>query len=193
MSTALVQKSAECEEDVAPVEVAGLGDDPVVGGAELGKVGLGRVGAGLQLVDLAEQASEQAGRVAANLVIAKRQLIEVVEHHRQPLCRAEDVEEGVEPGGGRVRAQQAFADHRPGVDPELLVGRQQQCLGASPQALGGCPGGGDDEDPIGIDLLFGEPGQAPGQRLRLAAYRRRRAAAAGRSRAAPRAAAPPPE
>src|SRR5205823_8476210 len=39
---ALVQELAEGEEDVALVEVARLGDDPVVGGAELRQVGLGR-------------------------------------------------------------------------------------------------------------------------------------------------------
>ena len=49
------------------VEVAGLGEDAVVGGAELGQFGLGRLGAGLQLVDRRQQAGEQAGRVAADL------------------------------------------------------------------------------------------------------------------------------
>ncbi len=116
----LVQQLVEGEEDVAAVEAAGLGEDAVVGGAELGQLRLGRLGAGLQLVDLAEQAGEQPGRVAADLVAAQGKLVETVEEHRQALGRAEDVEEGIETGGRRVLAQEPLADRLPGADPELL-------------------------------------------------------------------------
>ena len=43
---------------------------------------------GLEDVDPAQQAGEQAGRVAADLVAAKRQLVEAVEQDREPVGRA---------------------------------------------------------------------------------------------------------
>ena len=89
---------------------------------QLGQLGIGRIGAGLYLVDLLQQTRQQAGGVAADLLVPERQLVEVVEEHGEPLCRAEHIEEGIEAGGGRVLAQQALAELLPGADPELLQG-----------------------------------------------------------------------
>ena len=119
----LVEELVQGQEDVAAVEAAGAGEDAVVGGDQLRQLGVGRVRAGLHLVDLLQQAGQQAGRVAADLVAAQRQLVEPVEQQRQPLGRAEDVEEGVEARRGRVLAQQPLAELFPGADPELLEGR----------------------------------------------------------------------
>ena len=55
---------------------------------------------GLEDVDPAQQAGKQPGWVAADLVTAKRQLVEPVEQHRQPVGNRDDGEEGVEAGGG---------------------------------------------------------------------------------------------
>ncbi len=144
------------QEDVAAVEAAGLGEDLVVGGVELGELdlapgrlarglvagfGLGGTGAfgeagrpdavRLERVDPRQQPGQQAGRVAADLVAAQRQLVEAVEQHRQPLGGAEDVEEGVEPGRLGVLAQEPLAERLPGADPELLEGPLEQRLDAS--------------------------------------------------------------
>ena len=85
----------------------------------------------LQRVDPRQQPRQQAGRVAADLVPAQRQLVEAVEQHRQPLGRAEHVEEGVEAGGLGVLAQQPLADRVPAADPELL----ERALAAAPRPV----------------------------------------------------------
>jgi ribosome-binding protein aMBF1 (putative translation factor) len=41
--SSLVQKLVEGQEDIASIEVSRLGEDAVVGGAELSQLGLGRV------------------------------------------------------------------------------------------------------------------------------------------------------
>ena len=105
---ALGVEAVEGEEDVAAVEIAGRGDDPVVGGNEVGKLGFGRLGASLQRVDPLQQPRQQAGRVAADLMAAERQLVDAVEQHRQTLGGAEHVEERVKAGGVGVLAQEPF-------------------------------------------------------------------------------------
>ena len=144
---------------------------PVVGRDQLGQLGIGRVRAGLHLVDLLEQAGEQAGGVAADLLVAERQLVEAVEQHRQPLGRAEHVEEGVEAGRGRVLAQQPLAELFPGADPELFERAVEQCLDPLAQALGGGSGRGEDEDAVRRGALLGEALEAPRQHLGLAGSR----------------------
>ena len=100
-----------------------------MGGAEPRQFGLGGVGAGLERVDPLQQAGEQAGRVAADLAgFAHRQLVEAVEQHRQALGAADDAEEGVEPRGLGVLAQEALGGRLPGPDPELLIGAVEQRL-----------------------------------------------------------------
>src|SRR6187549_2915023 len=130
----LGEQLVEGEEDVAAVEAAGRGEDAVVGGGQLAHLLVGRAGAGLQRVDPLQQPRQQAGRVAADLVGAQRQLVEAVEQHRQALRRPDHVEEGIESGCGRVLAQQALAELVPGADPELLVGRLERGFGPAPEA-----------------------------------------------------------
>ena len=186
------QQPPQDQGDVAGVEAAGGGEDPVMGGVELGELvlapgrlprrlvgggleslpgerrqGLGTDGLGLQGVDPAEQAGQQAGRVAADLVVSKRQLLEPVEQHRQPLGRSEYVEERVEAGLRRVVAEQALPDRLPGADPELLVGTLQKRLGALPEPRRGGAPRGDHQDLLGSRPLLGEPRQPPGEDLGL--------------------------
>ena len=166
---ALGVEAVEGEEDVAAVEVAGRGDDPVVGGDEVGKLGVGRLGAGLERVDPLQQPRQQAGRVAADLVAAERQLVDAVEQHRQPLGRAEHVEERVEAGGVGVLAQEPFPDRVPGPDPELAVGIVEQRFRPAAKPLRSRPRRGDQQHPVGFSLAVGgEPRQAAGQGLALA-------------------------
>ncbi len=165
---ALGEQPAEDEEDVGAVEVAGLGQDPVVGRAELGQLGLGRLGALLEGVDFAQQAGQQPGRVAADLAVAQRQLVEPVEQDRQPLGRAEHVEEGVEAGGARVLAQQPLAELLPGADPELAAALGEQRLDSPPQAQRRRSAGAEDEDRLGVLPVADQAGEAPRDRLGLA-------------------------
>ncbi len=92
----------------------------------------------LQQVDATQQPAEQAGGVAADLVAAQRQIVETVEQHGQAVGRADGGEERIEPGLGRVLAQERLGRLLVGVDPELLVGAIQQQLGplAQPGAGG---------------------------------------------------------
>ena len=164
----LVEELAEQEEDVAAIEVAGLGEDAVVGGAELGEVGFGRVRAGLHLIHLLQKSREQARRVAADVVIAQRQVVDPVEQDGEPLGRAEDVEERVEAGGDRVAAEQPLADFVPGSDPELCPTAAEQVLDASAQITRGGPVGGEDENAVRLGAAPDQEGEATGERLCLA-------------------------
>ena len=102
------------EEDVAAVEAAGRCDDPVVGGVELGELGLGGARACPRRAPRralgsagpsrppsahrsAREVGQQARRVAADLVLAQRQLVQPVEQHRQPLGGAEHPKNGSSP------------------------------------------------------------------------------------------------
>jgi hypothetical protein len=164
----LGKELVEDEEEVAAVEAAGLGEDAVMGGAELGELGIGRLGPRLQRVDPLQQARQQPGRVAADLLGPQRQLVDAVEQHRQPLGGAEHVEEGVEAGGLGVLAQEPLRDRLPGADPELLVGAFEQRLHSLAQPPGGGECGGEDENALGPGPLRREPREAAGQPLRLA-------------------------
>ncbi len=193
---ALDQQAVEGEEDVAAVEAAGLGDDPVVGGVEVGelalaprRLALGLVAGGglprprplgerrrshpfgLQPVDPGQQPGQQTGRVAADLVPAQRQPVEAVEQQRQPLAPAQHVEEGVEPGLLGVVAQDPLADRVPAADPELLERPLQQRLAAFAQAAGGGLAGGDHQHALGPRPGRDQAGEAAGEQLGLAGAR----------------------
>ena len=111
----------------------------------------------LEHVDPLEQAGEQAGRVAADLVTAKRQVVEPLEQDREPVGRAGDLEEGIDPGLERVVAQQALGELRERLDPELLVGALEARLDPGPQVGGGGEAVGQHGDPLGRQALRGEP------------------------------------
>ncbi len=164
---ALVQELVQRQEHVATIEVPRLGEDAIVSRAELGQLGLGRLRADLQLVDLLQEPGQQAGGVAADLTVAKGQIVEAVEHDRKALRRPEHVEERIEPGRRRVLAQQPLDDRLPSADPELLVAPVEKRFHPLAQALGCGPVRGEDEDSLGCDTLAGEPGEAAGKRLRL--------------------------
>ncbi len=142
-----------------------------MGGAELGQLGLGRLGAGLELIDLLEEAGQEPGGVAADLAVAEREVVEAVEQGRQALGRAEDFEEGVEAGGGGPLAEQALGQLAPGADPELLVGSLQERFDAPAEPSGSCLRRGEDQDLSRIEPVAGKPREAPRQGLRLAGPR----------------------
>jgi len=168
---ALGQQLAQRQEDVAAVEVAARRQDAVVRRVELGELRLRWVGARLERVDPLQQAGHQAGRVAADLVLAQRQLIEPVKQHRQSLRPPQHLEERIEPRGIGVLAQQTLADRLPGADPELLVRSVQEGLHPLAQPLRGGAGGCQEQHAIRLRPLAGQPRQAAGQQLGLAGSR----------------------
>jgi hypothetical protein len=117
---------------------------------------------------LRQQLGEEARWIAADFLIAKREVVDAVEQHRQSLGGAKDVEEGVEAGCGGVPTQESFPQLVPSSDPELLVGTREQCFDPLLQAPCGWPVRGQDQDPLGGDAVLDQAGEAPRQRLGLA-------------------------
>ncbi len=123
---------------------------------------LGRHPRGLQRVDPVDDAREQARRISADLMSAQGQLVDPVEQHGQPLCRAQGLEEGVDLGLGGVLAQDPGGRDRMRVDDELLVGSLDRLLGADPDPVGR---GGRAREREGTAPLADQAAQAPGQCL----------------------------
>ena len=113
------------------------------------------------------RASRPAG-VAADLLVAQRQLFDPVEQQGEALGAAEHAEHRVEPRGRRVVAQQPLAERLPGADPELFERPVEQLLDAAAQAARGGAGGREDEDPLGAGSLLDQAGEAAGEHLALA-------------------------
>ena len=152
---ALAQQAAELEHQVAAVEAAGLGEDPVVAGVELGELdlalgplalgradrravarerplaqGSGRHRLGLEQVDRGA-AGAPAGRPGCRGSRGGEAAARRRGRAGSPAGRRPDGgEERVEAGLGRVLAQQALGRSRIGADPELLVRRSSSGLGA---------------------------------------------------------------
>ena len=199
------EQAVEGEEDVAAVEASGLGEDAVVGRVELGELEFAPGGLPLgfvarrprasrarslqprrpepfrlQRVDPLQQARQQAGRVAADLVAAQRQLVEPVEQHRQPLGRPEHVEEGIEAGGLGVLAQQPLADRPPRCRsraPRRARRSSASARSRSRRAVARVEAMTSTRS--GAVALRGQPRQAPRQQPRSCRSRRRRATSSG--------------
>ena len=188
----LDQHAVERQEDIAGVEAPRLGQDPVVRGVELGELDLaprrlvlgfvarflglapGPLGEGgrtdpfgLQPVYPRQQARQEPGRVAADLVPAQRQRVEAVEQDRQPLRPPEHVEEGIEPRRLGVLAQQPLADLVPAADPELLIRALEQRLGVGAQPPRGRPPRADHQRPLRRRPRLRQVGEPPREQLAL--------------------------
>ena len=166
----LGERPVEDQEEVAAVDAARLGEDPVVRRAQLGQLRVGLLGSGLEGVDPLQQPGQEPGRVAADLhPLAQRHLVEAVEQHRQSLGATEHAEERVEPRRlGQIGSQHALGDLLPGPDPELLVGALEERLDPPAQPPPAGRGRGHDRDPRGPVARVREPHQAPRKDLGLA-------------------------
>ncbi len=187
---AVAQQLAELEHQVAVVEASRLAQDAVVAGVEvgeldlaLGALALGAPGRGalqrhpplaqrrrrdrldLQQVDATQQPRQQARRVAADLVTAKRQLVDPVEEDREPVRGANGGEERIEAGLERVVAQQALGHLLIGVDPELLVRPVEQLLGALAKLRARRARARQHENRLRAHAAAGECQQSQGERL----------------------------
>ena len=173
------------QDEVADVERALLGQQPVVVGEQLSELllalgglavevgGPGRVVGGgdeleLAAVDALDDRGEQRGAVAEEVVAPQRELVDAVEQHRQAVGRGDGDEERVEPDRGGLLAQQAggqVGDRMDGELAERLVERVLD-LGAEQRRRGGRAG--DEQQLLGRRAALGEPADALDEDARLA-------------------------
>ena len=82
----------------------------------------------LEPVDALDDRAQRGARVAAQVVVAQRQVVDPLQQHGQPVGGADRRHERVEPGLERLVAQQARAEAVEGGDRELLVGALEPVL-----------------------------------------------------------------
>ena len=129
-----------------PVEQVGGGEDPVVNLDQFGQLAA-VLAFPFGPVDPDQHLAQQPSRVAADLVVSERQIIDPGQQHRQPLGRTDDFEGGAEPGFDRPVAEDLLGQSFPGEDGERLVGAGQVLLEPGPVGGGGPVGRGDERDP----------------------------------------------
>ena len=147
----LVQKRERAEHQVARVQCAAVGQQPLVVGVQPGELAVaqrrrtggvvavfglcqGGVGPGgqlaggdhlpLEVVDPRHERGQQRGGVAADLVPAQRQLLQLLQQQRHPLGRGDRHEGGVQAGLDGLAPQQGLAERAEGVRRQLVVGRR---------------------------------------------------------------------
>ena len=196
----LAQQPERVQDEVADVERAGVAQQPVVGGEQLGELALARAarvvgqrrrpravvrGADqlvLEPVDPADDRAERGARVAAQVVVAQRQVVDALEQHRQPVGGGDRRRERVQPRLQRLVAQQPRAQARERRHRQLLVGHGHPVLDPLAQAI------------RGVRRRASAPGRPPATNARRATRsarrrpsssrcRHRRGRAAGRRRA----------
>jgi len=183
----VAQQRVGVEDEVAEVERALLGEQavvrridgtelalalgPVVAGRQIGRpahVLLGGHHRVLEAVDPGDDAGEERRRVAAEVVQAERQLVDVLEQHREAVGRRDRRDERVEARLERLVVQQARAEARDGVDCELLEPAVEERLDLAADGVGGRLGAREDEHLLRRDPFGGQPGVAVHERARLA-------------------------
>jgi hypothetical protein len=112
---------------------------------------------------------EHRARVAAQVVVAQRQLVDALEQHRQPVGRRDRGGERVDAGLERLVVQHARAQALEGGDGGLFGGRAAEALlDPLAQRVGGRR---EHEDRLcgqGVRRPLGQPGEALDERRRLA-------------------------
>ena len=127
---------------------------------------LGRHALELQEVDPAQEAGQEPGRVPADLVAAKRQVVDAVEQDRQAVGCRDGGEERIEARLGRVLAQDPLGDLGVGADPRLLVGVGEDGLDPVAKRRRSGARAAGDKDPLGAHAVLRERCEAANQRLR---------------------------
>ena len=183
---ALVQQPERAQHQVAGVQRAAVGQQPVVVGVQLGELTLaqrggargvvlvlargqavvrvgGQLGRGdhvlLQPVDPRDERGQQRSRVAADLVVAQRQLLQLLQQQRHPLRGRHRHEARIQAGLHRLGAQQARAEGAERVHGQLVVGRCHQLVQARAHVLRGLRRGGQRQHLLGVGPLLDQPGQ----------------------------------
>jgi hypothetical protein len=184
----LAQQPERAQHEVAEVQRPRLAQHPVVGAEQRAELALARgarallaerggpggvVLAGdelvLEPVDAADDRAEHGARVAAQVVVAQGQLVDVLEQHRQPVGGRDRGGERVDAGLERLVVQQARAQALEGGDGGLLGGRAPEpLLDPLAQLVGGRR---EHEDRLGFQRVgrpLGQPCEALHERGRLA-------------------------
>jgi hypothetical protein len=187
---ALVQQLEGAHDQVPEVERAALLQQAVVVGVEAGElalaVGVGALGIGrggkplgpvlqllrrhqlvLEPVDARDEAGQQRRRIAADLVVAQRQLADPVEQERQAVGGGGGSEERVDAGLERLVAQQLHAEGVERRDVQLLIGRLQQRLESLAHLGAGRAREGQGQNAVGGRALLDQPREAAGERAGL--------------------------
>jgi hypothetical protein len=187
---ALVQQSGGLEDQVAEVEPPRGPQQAVVMIVDVGELALavgvralgvagGRKALGvaaepgrghglvLQPVDARDEAAHERRRVAADLMVAKRKLVEVLEQQRHAIGRGDRLERGVQPDLERLVAKEPGAEPMEGGDGELLVGDVDQALEARAHLRRRRGGEREGQDRVGHGTLLHQPEKPARERARL--------------------------
>ena len=182
---AIAQQPQGAQHQVAGVERVGLDEQSLVREVELGELALPRAvglirprrealgvdAIVLQPVDARDDARHERGGAAAEVVLAQRQLVEVLEQHRQPVRAPQRYDERIEPGLQRLVVQDARTEVVDRVDRELLVRAVDRLLQERAQPARGRGGGDEREDGLRMRAVGHEPGEALDEDGRLAGPR----------------------
>ena len=180
----VVQQVDRAQDEVADVERALLGEQAVVVGEELRELALALgglaleargparvVGRGDQLelaaVDALDDARQQRGAVAEEVVAAQRELVDAVEQQREAVGGGDGDEERVEADGGGLLAQQARGEVGDGVDRQLAERLVERVLDLRAKRGGGRGRAGHEQDLLRRDAGAGQPGDALDEHARL--------------------------
>ena len=188
---ALAQHRDRAQHELARVQRALFGEQPVVveiqageldlaRGAVAGRVVLGRqrlrpggvVGGRdelvLEPVDAIDDARQQDRRAPADVVAAQVQVVHAVEQHRETIGARRGREERIDARLGGLVAQQPRAELAHAVDRELLVRAVDRVLDAAAQRGRGGAGRAQHEDRLRRRAPRHEPGEARDENRRLA-------------------------
>ena len=185
---AVADERMRAQDEVAGVERALRGEQPVVVLVDAGELALalGRLvvlaqrggparvlrrgdHGRLEAIDPRDHVGQQRGRVAAEVMDAQGQLVDVLEQHGEPVGRADRRDERVEPGLERLVVQQPGAEAVDGVDGELLEAAGEQVLDPGAQRVGRRLAGGQGQDLLGRrPAVGGQPRVTVHERARLA-------------------------
>ena len=118
----------------------------------------------LEVIDAADDLTQRRARVPAQVVVAQRQRVDVLEQHREPVRGGHGRRERVDPGFQRLVAQQPRAQPAEGRDRQLVVGDGEPRLDPLAQRVRVQR---ERQQRIGGQVL-GELGEALDERRRLA-------------------------
>ena len=133
----------------------------------------------LQAVDAPDHGAEHRARVAAQVVVGERQLVDALEQHRQPVALGDGHRERVDAGLRRLVAQQLRAEAVERGDGQRLVRPVDGGLDAGAQRLGRGGREGQDEDVLGGRPVAHQSREALDQRASSSPSRRRRGSSSG--------------
>ena len=119
----------------------------------------------------ATKLGQQRRRVAADLVVADREVVDPLEQQRQPVGRGDRREERVEARLERLVAEQPRAEGVEGGHVQALVGRLDLRLEPLAHLRGRRRGEGEREDRVRGRALLHEPGESAREREGLAGAR----------------------